>query len=434
NIDADPEFTDSNNGDFTLQSTSPCIDAGDPDLDGDGEDYTTDTDDQDPDGTRADMGAYPVYQEFYELHAGANLISFYALPDDNSIENVMWNLGDNVTGVITEGGASTQTESGSWIGSLTHIFCEKGYWIILDAEATLTVYDAVPCDNEYCVHVGANLISFPSADTVDVGSAIPDDVEECFTGIITEGGASTQISPYNWIGSLTEFQGGKGYWLISDCDTCFSFDLINLSRSNIAYKEEKLSGYEYAQSSKQAFYFVESIEGISGGDYILSFSGDKLIGSRQWQGSIIDIPVMGNDGNSYSNGYMEAGHTPTFKLLSGGKLTTLEGDIPAWSDNGLFMVSSLSQVVIPESYSLSQAYPNPFNPTTTLSFAIPVDNEVTLSIYNLQGREVSTLIDANMDAGYHSIVWDANANASGVYFVKMMAGEYVSTQKLMLIK
>ena len=52
----------------------------------------------------------------------------------------------------------------------------------------------------------------------------------------------------------------------------------------------------------------------------------------------------------------------------------------------------------------------------------------------MQGREVSTLIDANMDAGYHSIVWDANSYASGVYFVKMMAGEYISTQKLMLVK
>ena len=89
---------------------------------------------------------------------------------------------------------------------------------------------------------------------------------------------------------------------------------------------------------------------------------------------------------------------------------------------------------LPESFSLSAAYPNPFNPTTTLSFALPVDNEVTLSIYNLQGREVSTLIDANMDAGYHSIVWDANSYASGVYFVKMVAGEFVNTQKLILIK
>ena len=89
---------------------------------------------------------------------------------------------------------------------------------------------------------------------------------------------------------------------------------------------------------------------------------------------------------------------------------------------------------IPEAFSLDKAYPNPFNPTTTLSFAIPVDNEVTLSIYNLQGREVTTLISGNMEAGYHSIVWDANSYASGVYFVKMVAGDFVNTQKLMLIK
>ena len=57
-----------------------------------------------------------------------------------------------------------------------------------------------------------------------------------------------------------------------------------------------------------------------------------------------------------------------------------------------------------------------------------------MRIYNLQGREVATLIDANMDAGYHSVVWDANSYASGVYFVKMAAGEFVNTQKLMLVK
>jgi hypothetical protein len=95
---------------------------------------------------------------------------------------------------------------------------------------------------------------------------------------------------------------------------------------------------------------------------------------------------------------------------------------------------NLEYTPIPDDFELSQAYPNPFNPTTTLSFAIPIDSEVSLSVYNLQGREVSTLIDANMDAGYHSIVWNADSYSSGVYFVKMVAGEYVNTQKLMLVK
>jgi len=69
-----------------------------------------------------------------------------------------------------------------------------------------------------------------------------------------------------------------------------------------------------------------------------------------------------------------------------------------------------------------------------LRFAIPIDSEVSLSIYNMQGREISSLIKDNMKAGYHSIVWDANSFASGVYFVHMIAGDYMNTQKIMLIK
>ena len=89
---------------------------------------------------------------------------------------------------------------------------------------------------------------------------------------------------------------------------------------------------------------------------------------------------------------------------------------------------------IPGTYSLSKAYPNPFNPTTTLRFGLPDESMVTLLIYNLQGRVVTKLVDRMLSKGYHSIVWDANSYASGVYFVKMVAGEFVNTQKLMVIK
>jgi len=379
-----------------------------------------------------------------ELHAGSNLISFYALPDDLSLPNMMSNLGDNVTGVISEGAASTQIASGTWAGSLTHITASKGYWIVLDSDATLSTFDATPTDPSliYYLHPGANLISFPSSGIVDVRSALPDSLEESFTGVISEGAATTQTSPGVWIGSLTLFEGSKGYWILAQDDIAFSYDLSTLVRNNIAYKEEKLSGYEYVQSSKQAFYFVESIEGINDGDYILAYNGDKIIGSKQWQGSIIDVPAMGSDGNNYSAGYMKAGNTPTFKLLSGGKLTTLEGDIPTWSDNGLFMVSNLSQVVIPETYSLSQAYPNPFNPITNLDFGIPTDCNISIDIYNIQGRLIESLLNGNIGAGYHTINWNADAYSSGMYFINIHANpinsnimeQSIKTQKLLLIK
>ena len=97
-------------------------------------------------------------------------------------------------------------------------------------------------------------------------------------------------------------------------------------------------------------------------------------------------------------------------------------------------VISLIDVVLPTAFSFDRAYPNPFNPVTTLEFGIPVDGNVSIEIYNLKGRLVETLTDRHMEAGYHSVVWNADRHSSGMYFVKMVASEYVKTQKLMLIK
>ena len=95
---------------------------------------------------------------------------------------------------------------------------------------------------------------------------------------------------------------------------------------------------------------------------------------------------------------------------------------------------STSSLVLPKEFDLSPAYPNPFNPVTTLEFSLPVEADVSIMVYNLQGREVISLVSGHMDFGYHSIIWNASNEASGVYFVRMIAGEYIHTQKLMLLK
>jgi hypothetical protein len=93
-----------------------------------------------------------------------------------------------------------------------------------------------------------------------------------------------------------------------------------------------------------------------------------------------------------------------------------------------------SSVIVPSKYALESAYPNPFNPVTTLNLSLPESQEVILQVYNLQGQVIETLINGNMEAGYHTLQWNADNHASGVYFVKMVAGEFVNTQKLMLVK
>ena len=180
-----------------------------------------------------------LYNYNINLHSNANLISFMALPEDNSLDNVLESLEGSINSIIGQGVAASPNPTLGWVGSLNSISYGDGYWIIMNEPATVSItspdYPGSVSPN-YMLNIGANLISFPSDGSADVSSALPDDVEECITGIITEGGATTQISNNTWVGSLSSFEGGEGYWLISACDICFSFDLSTLSRINIVNK------------------------------------------------------------------------------------------------------------------------------------------------------------------------------------------------------
>lgn len=85
-------------------------------------------------------------------------------------------------------------------------------------------------------------------------------------------------------------------------------------------------------------------------------------------------------------------------------------------------------------FMLHTAYPNPFNATTSIEFELPRSADVTLNIYDVQGRLVTTLLDEVAAAGVHSVGWGCAECASGLYFVRMSAGEFVATQKILLVK
>ena len=89
---------------------------------------------------------------------------------------------------------------------------------------------------------------------------------------------------------------------------------------------------------------------------------------------------------------------------------------------------------IPTSYSLSPAYPNPFNPLTTIPFAIPEDCHINISIFNLQGRLVKELLNKFTPAGYHHIQWDGSSSASGTYIIKMESTNFSTTEHITLVK
>ncbi|PKL83164.1 MAG: hypothetical protein CVV24_06355 [Ignavibacteriae bacterium HGW-Ignavibacteriae-3] len=119
------------------------------------------------------------------------------------------------------------------------------------------------------------------------------------------------------------------------------------------------------------------------------------------------------------------------------------GSVSSYSDAGSFKTSGTTAVegveIIPDVFELSQNYPNPFNPTTFISYSLPKNAFVTLKVYDMLGREVTSLVNREMVAGNHSVEWNGadqsgNRVASGAYIYRISAGNFISTKKMIMLK
>ena len=94
---------------------------------------------------------------------------------------------------------------------------------------------------------------------------------------------------------------------------------------------------------------------------------------------------------------------------------------------------------VPKEFSLSQNYPNPFNPQTVIEYALPKESQVSITVYNILGQRVKVLKDEFEKEGYKRVVWDGRDDsgeevASGVYFYRIVAKDFVKTKKMMMVK
>lgn len=118
--------------------------------------------------------------------------------------------------------------------------------------------------------------------------------------------------------------------------------------------------------------------------------------------------------------------------------TMTSGAVQANRPNVCFVLTATGMgnntSLIPNKYELGQNYPNPFNPTTKINFAIPKQGLVTMKIYDVLGREVRTLVNEVKQAGNYTVDFNASEFASGVYFYKIQAGEFMDIKRMILVK
>jgi hypothetical protein len=161
-----------------------------------------------------------------------------------------------------------------------------------------------------------------------------------------------------------------------------------------------------------------------------------LVGSTEG-----DIFLSTNGGSlwtSINNGFMP-NQLVSSAIVFNGKLFIGLVNIYIWGVwyYQLPIITSVKQNItkgIPANFELGQNYPNPFNPSTTISYSIPKSALVIIKVYDILGRQVTTLVNEEKNAGNYNVEFNAGALASGVYFYRMQTGSFIQTKKLLLLK
>jgi hypothetical protein len=150
---------------------------------------------------------------------------------------------------------------------------------------------------------------------------------------------------------------------------------------------------------------------------------------------VVQHSVFGNGGTVISNREFQIASTVGQPMIGVASNSSNNNFAGFWS-LPIELITSIEQISksIPKEFRLEQNYPNPFNPSTAIEFALPKVSKVTLKIYDILGREVTTLLDEEMQPGEYKVVFEANELASGVYFYRLQTQDFVRVKKLMLLK
>ena len=187
-------------------------------------------------------------------------------------------------------------------------------------------------------------------------------------------------------------------------------DVVNLSM-HIVGLAARPSVYSEAYIQNNSL----NIEGLVAG---IQLNGGNLISDISDE----DIIVSGNNKTII---YNLSGEIVTKEF----EFDIMPEDIMVSDSNG-----DLLNISVISSFGLNDAYPNPFNPSTSINFSIDVDSYVSIKVYNMQGREIDSIASSYFKQGNHTLKWNADKFSSGVYIVKMISGNLVDSKKIMLVK
>ncbi len=220
----------------------------------------------------------------------------------------------------------------------------------------------------------------------------------------------------------------------------FGGDALSLlNSSNIEVRNSNFAGGE----AGKALNMYDLSLRAKGGDGLMSNNSAAFLynsnlrggDARRWPNQYLDSITLNTMGG---NGITGINHSQVFIdscILIGGISSPDAMGMPFYFDSSSTLtITDIDRDVLPITFLLNQNYPNPFNPNTKIKFSIPQQTFVTLKVYDLLGREVTTLVNEEKQTGNYQIEFDGSALPSGVYFYQLKANEFVETKKMILLR
>ncbi len=397
------------------------------------------------------------------LQAGWNTISSYVDPLDDAITDVFSEIADNL--IIVKNGTGGVYSPDLDIYEITTWQYQAGYQVYVYPEPdTLTIIgiETRPEATPIPLNKGWNMVSYLRKN--------PLHPEEAFRSIesklvIAKNGVGQIYLPAGilWdepINTMGSVYPGIGYQLFLKQETELLYPENELPSEQIvtAYIQSS-PGYSQPVSQvpehpvgtgNNAILIIDSHDFANGDEIDVWTESGTLAGNGIVENGMAIITIWGKDPHSKQvNNGAEQNELLSLTLRSAdnrqeNKLNVLSlYDIIRQTENDIglrYKKDAVWKAVVeiddrvPETFTLYQNYPNPFNPSTTIQYAIAQDTHVLLEVYNVLGQRVSTLVDEEQTAGIYDVVFTANTIASGTYFYRIQAGDFVETKRFIVLK
>ena len=385
------------------------------------------------------------------LDTGWNWFSINAVSDDMSLTNVLSSIDGSSNYIKGQGAYADYYDGFGWWGTLESLNNEEMYKLVAVSEDAIE-FTGSPVDVSSVnigLSAGWNWIGFAPQESMDIVPALSS-IDGLATYIKGQGAYADYYDGFGWWGTLASLEPYEGYMLNTTAGGTLTYPSDGLLATELSDNAadgllERAGDNWIVDASDFEFNGSITIEvnlgdtDVEENDMLAAFVDGECHGvvsaTKTPFGDHLVFPLM-----VYGN---EEGASMVFKYFDSysGQVSDIIEEISFESDMALgnaieaIVLNSTSTAVTSASqFKLSPAYPNPFNPTTTFEYSIDVGGDIDISILDMNGRVIEVLYSGFSDAGHRSINWDASYNPSGVYFIKLIFGNKVETQKVVLVK